>query len=46
MDAYYEHGGRFLDTVNNYVFWIDGFTGDEKWMIKDVVAKNGTNCAG
>ena len=38
MDAYYEHGGRFLDTANNYVFWLDGFTGDEsellvgKWM--------------
>lgn len=38
MDAYYEHGGRFLDTANNYVFWIDGFTGDEseltvgKWI--------------
>lgn len=38
MDAYYEHGGRFLDTSNNYVFWGDGFTGDEseltvgKWM--------------
>ena len=38
MDAYYEHGGRFFDTANNYVFWVDGFTGDEseltlgKWM--------------
>lgn len=39
MDAYYEHGGRFLDTSNNYVFWVDGFTGDEsettvgKWLL-------------
>jgi len=38
MDAYYERGGRFLDTANNYVFWLDGFTGDEseltvgKWI--------------
>ena len=38
MDAYYERGGRFLDTANNYVFWLDGFNGDEseltvgKWM--------------
>jgi aryl-alcohol dehydrogenase-like predicted oxidoreductase len=38
MDAYFEHGGRFLDTSNNYVFWVDGFTGDEsettvgKWL--------------
>jgi len=38
MDAYYEHGGRFLDTANNYVFWLDGCTGDEseltvgKWI--------------
>ncbi len=38
MDAYYECGGRFLDTANNYVFWLDGFKGDEseltvgKWM--------------
>ena len=38
MDAYYERGGRFLDTANNYVFWLDGFNGDEseltvgKWI--------------
>jgi aryl-alcohol dehydrogenase-like predicted oxidoreductase len=38
MDAYYEQGGRFLDTSNNYVFWVNGFTGDEsettvgKWL--------------
>ena len=38
MDAYYERGGRFLDTANNYVFWLDGFKGDEseltvgKWI--------------
>jgi len=29
MDHYYESGGRFLDTSNNYCFWIDGYTGDE-----------------
>jgi aryl-alcohol dehydrogenase-like predicted oxidoreductase len=38
MDYYYEAGGRYLDTSNNYCFWIDGFNGDEseltvgKWM--------------
>jgi aryl-alcohol dehydrogenase-like predicted oxidoreductase len=38
MDAYCDQGGRFLDTSNNYVFWLPGFTGDEseltvgKWL--------------
>ena len=38
MDAYFDRGGSFLDTSNNYVFWLDGFTGDEsestvgKWI--------------
>lgn len=29
LDAYFDAGGRFLDTANNYAFWIDGFVGDE-----------------
>jgi aryl-alcohol dehydrogenase-like predicted oxidoreductase len=29
LDAYFDTGGRFLDTANNYAFWIDGFVGDE-----------------
>jgi aryl-alcohol dehydrogenase-like predicted oxidoreductase len=32
LDAYYERGGRFIDTSNNYVFWINGFTGNESEM--------------
>ena len=28
-DRYFEAGGRFFDTANNYAFWIDGATGDE-----------------
>lgn len=28
-DRYFEAGGRFYDTANNYAFWIDGATGDE-----------------
>ena len=38
LDAYYEAGGRFLDTSNNYVFWTEGFHGGEsermlgQWM--------------
>lgn len=28
MDTYYENGGNFFDTSNNYIFW-DGFTGSE-----------------
>jgi len=38
MDQYREAGGSFLDTSNNYCFWLDGFIGDEsettigKWM--------------
>lgn len=38
MDYYFEQGGRFLDTSNNYCFWLDGFSGDEsetvlgQWM--------------
>jgi aryl-alcohol dehydrogenase-like predicted oxidoreductase len=29
LDGYREAGGNFLDTANNYAFWVDGATGDE-----------------
>lgn len=29
LDAYYEQGGRFLDTSNNYAFWAEGGHGGE-----------------
>jgi aryl-alcohol dehydrogenase-like predicted oxidoreductase len=29
LDAYREAGGNFLDTANNYAFWVDGASGDE-----------------
>lgn len=29
LDQYTEAGGRFLDTANNYAFWVDGFSGGE-----------------
>lgn len=29
LDAYYSAGGRFLDTANNYAFWVDGGKGGE-----------------
>jgi aryl-alcohol dehydrogenase-like predicted oxidoreductase len=29
LDAYVEAGGNFLDTSNNYAFWIEGCVGDE-----------------
>lgn len=38
LDYYYEIGGRFLDTSNNYAYWLDGYNGGEsetllgKWM--------------
>ena len=38
LDQYVEAGGRFLDTANNYAFWITGTTGGEsetllgRWM--------------
>lgn len=28
-DAYFDAGGRFFDTANNYAFWIDGAAGGE-----------------
>lgn len=28
-DHYFEAGGRFFDTSNNYAFWVNGATGDE-----------------
>ncbi|WP_437668913.1 aldo/keto reductase [Sorangium sp. So ce131] len=38
LDQYYERGGRFLDTANNYAFWVSGGVGGEsesllgRWM--------------
>jgi aryl-alcohol dehydrogenase-like predicted oxidoreductase len=38
LDRYYEAGGRFFDTANNYAVWIDGGEGGEseallgRWM--------------
>ncbi|WP_437283972.1 aldo/keto reductase [Sorangium sp. So ce406] len=38
LDQYYERGGRFLDTSNNYAFWVSGGLGGEsesllgRWM--------------
>lgn len=38
LDAYVDAGGDFLDTANNYAFWIEGGTGGEserllgRWM--------------
>ncbi len=38
LDQYFEAGGRFLDTANNYAFWFKGTTGGEseallgRWM--------------
>jgi aryl-alcohol dehydrogenase-like predicted oxidoreductase len=28
-DRYFEAGGRFFDTANNYAYWVDGGTGNE-----------------
>ena len=38
MDQYIAAGGSFLDTANNYAFWVDGYVGGEsestlgRWM--------------
>jgi len=29
LDGYAEAGGNFLDTANNYAYWVDGGSGDE-----------------
>jgi aryl-alcohol dehydrogenase-like predicted oxidoreductase len=29
LDRYLDRGGNFLDTANNYAFWVPGGTGDE-----------------
>jgi len=29
LDHYYNAGGNFIDTANNYSFWWEGGTGDE-----------------
>jgi aryl-alcohol dehydrogenase-like predicted oxidoreductase len=33
LDGYREAGGNFLDTANNYAFWVGGATGDESEML-------------
>lgn len=39
LDHYFEAGGRFLDTSNNYAFWMEGASGGEseemlnRWLI-------------
>jgi aryl-alcohol dehydrogenase-like predicted oxidoreductase len=33
LDAYREAGGTFVDTANNYAFWVDGATGDESELL-------------
>jgi aryl-alcohol dehydrogenase-like predicted oxidoreductase len=34
MDTYYEHGGRFIDTANNYAGWLpEGLGGDSERTI-------------
>lgn len=40
LDAYLARGGTFLDTANNYAYWVDGCTGTEsegflgRWFAK------------
>lgn len=29
LDRFVERGGTFVDTANNYQFWVEGFVGDE-----------------
>lgn len=33
LDRYLEQGGRWLDTANNYAFWVEGGTGDESELL-------------
>ncbi|MGH8877797.1 MAG: aldo/keto reductase, partial [Stackebrandtia sp.] len=33
LDRFVEAGGNFIDTANNYMFWLDGFTGDESELM-------------
>jgi aryl-alcohol dehydrogenase-like predicted oxidoreductase len=33
LDRYLGAGGEWLDTANNYAFWVDGATGDESELV-------------
>ncbi len=33
LDRFFEAGGRFVDTSNNYACWVDGATGDESELL-------------
>jgi len=33
LDKYYSSGGNFIDTANNYAFWVDGCVGDESEVL-------------
>lgn len=33
LDRFVEAGGTFIDTANNYMFWLDGCTGDESELL-------------
>ncbi|ADD42953.1 aldo/keto reductase [Stackebrandtia nassauensis] len=33
LDRFVEAGGTFIDTANNYMFWLDGHTGDESELM-------------
>lgn len=42
LNAYTEHGGNFIDTANNYAFWIEGGTGrDSESLIGEWIATRG-----
>ena len=51
LDAYYEAGGRFIDTANNYSKWHAGGVGTEsetmlgEWMKDQKVATMFGNCS-
>jgi aryl-alcohol dehydrogenase-like predicted oxidoreductase len=33
LDQYWDAGGRFLDTANNYAFWVNGYQGGESEQV-------------
>jgi aryl-alcohol dehydrogenase-like predicted oxidoreductase len=33
LDRFVDRGGRFLDTADNYAFWVEGGTGDESELL-------------
>ncbi|MBZ2198278.1 aldo/keto reductase [Occultella gossypii] len=41
LDAYYEAGGRFLDTANNYNAWLDGHGRDSEEVLGRWLAARG-----